>query len=112
MDSKRDTRVRAALAVQSVQRKFYCRQPVVVRGWTARLGGPRLGHVHARNQTPSVAVLWIGLATAACMFLGDAVLVPFPKWARWLPRSDGWRLARRTIAWVRHWANVSSLWWA
>jgi APA family basic amino acid/polyamine antiporter len=37
---------------------------------------PRLGHVHPRNQTPSVAVLCIGLATAACMFLGDASLVP------------------------------------
>jgi basic amino acid/polyamine antiporter, APA family len=37
---------------------------------------PRLGRVHARNQTPSVAVLCIGLATAACMFLGDAILVP------------------------------------
>jgi APA family basic amino acid/polyamine antiporter len=36
----------------------------------------RLGHIHARNQTPSVAVLCIGLATAVCMFLGDAVLVP------------------------------------
>jgi APA family basic amino acid/polyamine antiporter len=36
----------------------------------------RLGHVHPRNQTPSVAVLCIGLATAACMFLGDATLVP------------------------------------
>jgi amino acid transporter len=36
----------------------------------------RLGHVHPRNQTPSVAVLCIGLATVACMFLGDAVLVP------------------------------------
>jgi basic amino acid/polyamine antiporter, APA family len=36
----------------------------------------RLGHVHTRNQTPSVAVLCIGLATAACMFLGDAALVP------------------------------------
>jgi len=36
----------------------------------------RLGYVHARNQTPSVAVLCIGLATAACMFLGDATLVP------------------------------------
>lgn len=36
----------------------------------------RLGHVHVRNQTPSVAVLCIGLTTAACMFLGDAVLVP------------------------------------
>jgi basic amino acid/polyamine antiporter, APA family len=37
---------------------------------------PRLGQVHPRNQTPSVAVLCIGLATAACMFLGDATLVP------------------------------------
>jgi len=36
----------------------------------------RLGHVHPRNQTPSVAVLCIGLATGACMFLGDATLVP------------------------------------
>jgi APA family basic amino acid/polyamine antiporter len=36
----------------------------------------RLGHVHPRNQTPSVAVLCVGLATAACMFLGDATLVP------------------------------------
>ena len=36
----------------------------------------RLGHVHPQNQTPSVAVLCIGLAAAACMFLGDATLVP------------------------------------
>jgi APA family basic amino acid/polyamine antiporter len=42
------------------------------RGWL----DPRIGHVHSRNQTPSVAVLSIGLATAVCMFLGDAVLVP------------------------------------
>ena len=37
---------------------------------------PRLGHIHASNQTPSAAVLCIGLSTAACMFLGDAILVP------------------------------------
>jgi basic amino acid/polyamine antiporter, APA family len=36
----------------------------------------RLGQVHPRNRTPSVAVLCVGLATAACMFLGDAMLVP------------------------------------
>ena len=36
----------------------------------------RLARVHPRNQTPSAAVLCIGLATAACMFLGDAILVP------------------------------------
>jgi APA family basic amino acid/polyamine antiporter len=37
---------------------------------------PRAGRIHPRYQTPSVAVLWIGLATAACMLLGDAILVP------------------------------------
>ena len=36
----------------------------------------RVAEIHPRNQTPSVAVLWVGLATAACMFLGDAILVP------------------------------------
>ncbi|MFZ0802867.1 MAG: APC family permease [Terriglobales bacterium] len=41
-----------------------------------RLVDPRVGEVHPRNQTPSVAVLCIGGATAVCMFLGDAILVP------------------------------------
>jgi amino acid transporter len=36
----------------------------------------RLGEIHPQNQTPSVAVLCVGAATAACMFLGDAILVP------------------------------------
>jgi amino acid transporter len=36
----------------------------------------RVGRVHPRNQTPSAAVLCVGLATAACMFLGDSILVP------------------------------------
>jgi APA family basic amino acid/polyamine antiporter len=34
------------------------------------------GRVHPRFQTPSVAVLCVGIATAACMLLGDAILVP------------------------------------
>jgi len=34
------------------------------------------GRIHDRYQTPSVAVLGVGLATAACMLLGDAILVP------------------------------------
>jgi basic amino acid/polyamine antiporter, APA family len=37
---------------------------------------PRVGAVHTRYQTPSAAVLCVGLATAACMLLGDAILVP------------------------------------
>ncbi|MGA8270809.1 MAG: APC family permease [Candidatus Sulfotelmatobacter sp.] len=36
----------------------------------------RAGLIHAQHKTPSAAVLCIGLATAACMLLGDAILVP------------------------------------
>ena len=36
----------------------------------------RVAQVHPQNQTPAVAVVCVGLATAACMFLGDAILVP------------------------------------
>jgi basic amino acid/polyamine antiporter, APA family len=35
-----------------------------------------VGRVHPQHQTPSAAVLCIGLATAVCMLLGDAILVP------------------------------------
>lgn len=34
------------------------------------------GDVHPEFQTPSTAVLWVGIATAICMLLGDAILVP------------------------------------
>ncbi len=34
------------------------------------------GRVHDRFQTPSVAVLSVGIATAVCAMLGDAILVP------------------------------------
>src|SRR5580658_6723235 len=37
---------------------------------------PRAGQIHPQHQTPSIAVLCIGLVTAACMLLGDAILVP------------------------------------
>lgn len=36
----------------------------------------RVGTVHARHQTPATAVLCVGIVTAACMLLGDAILVP------------------------------------
>ncbi len=36
----------------------------------------RAGTIHAQYQTPSIAVLCVGLVTAACMLLGDAILVP------------------------------------
>jgi amino acid transporter len=37
---------------------------------------PRIGQIHAQFQTPSTAVLCVGLATATCTLLGDAILVP------------------------------------
>jgi basic amino acid/polyamine antiporter, APA family len=36
----------------------------------------RLANVHPQNQTPSVAVLWTGIMTGGCMFLGQAILIP------------------------------------
>lgn len=36
----------------------------------------RVGAVHPRHQTPSTSVLCVGIVTAACMLLGDAILVP------------------------------------
>ena len=35
-----------------------------------------LSWVHPVNRTPARAVLWTGVATGACMFLGRAILVP------------------------------------
>ena len=37
---------------------------------------PSAGLIHETFQTPSVAVVFVGLATGACMLLGDAILVP------------------------------------
>jgi basic amino acid/polyamine antiporter, APA family len=36
----------------------------------------RAGRIHPQHETPSSAVLCMGIATAACMLLGDAILVP------------------------------------
>jgi amino acid transporter len=36
----------------------------------------QVGQIHAQYQTPSRAVLCVGFATAVCMLLGDAILVP------------------------------------
>ena len=37
---------------------------------------PHMSRVHPRNQTPSAAVIAVGIATALTIFLGEAVLVP------------------------------------
>jgi len=36
----------------------------------------RMARVHPQNQTPSTAILTVGIATALAMLLGEAVLVP------------------------------------
>jgi len=36
----------------------------------------RMGHIHPRNQTPSTAVIIVGIASALAVFLGQAGLVP------------------------------------
>jgi amino acid transporter len=36
----------------------------------------RAGAIHSRYQTPFIAVLCVGVATALCMLLGDAILIP------------------------------------
>ena len=37
---------------------------------------PRMSHVHPQNQTPSTAIIAVGVATALTIFLGEALLVP------------------------------------
>src|ERR1700757_260719 len=37
---------------------------------------PSMSRVHPRNQTPSTAILAVGIATALAIFLGEAMLVP------------------------------------
>jgi len=37
---------------------------------------PRLGRVHPRNLTPSVAILCVGAVTAGAALLGEAILIP------------------------------------
>jgi amino acid transporter len=41
-----------------------------------RLLVPRLEYIHPVNQTPTIAVIVVGIATALTMFLGEAGLVP------------------------------------
>jgi amino acid transporter len=36
----------------------------------------KLAGVHPRNQTPATSVVCVGIATAVCMLLGTAILVP------------------------------------
>jgi amino acid transporter len=52
----------------------------------------RLAAVHALNRTPSVAVLWTGMVTAVCMFLGQAILIPITEVGS-VASATGWTAA-------------------
>ncbi len=52
----------------------------------------RLAYVHPQNQTPSSAVVWTGIVTAACMFLGQAILIPITEVGS-VASATGWMAA-------------------
>jgi amino acid transporter len=52
----------------------------------------RIAVVHPVNRTPSMAVLAVGLSTAVCMFLGDAILVPISEVGS-VASASGWLAA-------------------
>jgi amino acid transporter len=52
----------------------------------------RLSEVHPVNQTPSTAVLAVGIATAASMFLGQAILIPITEVGS-VASATGWMAA-------------------
>jgi amino acid transporter len=56
------------------------------------LADSRLGYVHPDNRTPAVAVVSIGLFTAACMFAGESILVPIAEVGS-LASALGWMAA-------------------
>jgi amino acid transporter len=60
----------------------------------------RLASVHTRNQTPAAAVVWVGVATALCMFLGSAILVPISEVGS-VASATGWFAACAAYLWMR-----------
>ncbi|MGA3089969.1 MAG: APC family permease [Terriglobales bacterium] len=60
----------------------------------------RLARVHPRHQTPAVAVLSIGVATAACMFPGSAILVPISEVGS-VASATGWFAVCVAYLWMR-----------
>jgi basic amino acid/polyamine antiporter, APA family len=60
----------------------------------------RLASVHTQNQTPAVAVVCIGIATASCMFLGSAILVPISEVGS-VASATGWFAACAAYLWMR-----------
>jgi amino acid transporter len=60
----------------------------------------RLASVHPRNQTPAAAVVSVGVATALCMFLGSAILVPISEVGS-VASATGWFAVCAAYLWMR-----------
>ncbi len=60
----------------------------------------RLASVHPRNQTPAAAVIWVGIATGSCMFMGSAILVPISEVGS-VASATGWFAACAAYLWMR-----------
>jgi APA family basic amino acid/polyamine antiporter len=60
----------------------------------------RLGSVHPLNQTPATAVVSVGAATALCMFLGSAILVPISEVGS-VACATGWFAVCAAYLWMR-----------
>jgi amino acid transporter len=61
---------------------------------------PRLASVHPQNQTPAAAVVSVGIATALCMFLGGAILVPITEVGS-VASATGWFAVCAAYLWMR-----------
>jgi amino acid transporter len=60
----------------------------------------RVGRVHPQNQTPSTAVVWVGVATALCIFPGSAILVPVSEVGS-VACATGWFAVCAAYLWMR-----------
>jgi amino acid transporter len=60
----------------------------------------RLASVHPINQTPAAAVVAIGFATALCMFLGSAILVPISEVGS-VASASGWLAVCAAYLWMK-----------
>lgn len=60
----------------------------------------RVASVHPRNQTPAAAVVSVGVATASCMFLGSAILVPISEVGS-VASATGWFAVCAAYLWMK-----------
>lgn len=63
----------------------------------SRLVDPRLGGVHMANQTPALAVVCVGVLTAAAALLGESILIPITEVGS-LASAVGWLAASAAYA--------------